>query len=90
MNSEEELASARRRVDLFRNRYAGNDDSYYPIRLAIEWQKIFESSPPNIDRARELVAIAKEKKHELDIAGFTFCNHMESTLRQMVRDSLIQ
>jgi hypothetical protein len=82
VNIEEELASARQKVDFFRSRYVGKDDSYDPIRMAIEWQKVFESSRPSIDQVRKLVAIAKEKKNVFDINYFTFCNHMESTLKQ--------
>lgn len=90
MNFKEELISARQRVDLYRSRYAGKDDSFDPIHIAIEWQKLFESSQPNIDYARKLVAIAVGKKNNFDLSFFTFCNHMENTLQQMIRDSLIQ
>lgn len=82
--------SARQRVDLYRSRYAGKDDSYEPIRIAIGWQKLFESSMPNISDARKIVAVAIENKNKFDINFFTFCNHMESTLNQMIKDSLIQ
>jgi hypothetical protein len=90
MNFKEELISARQRVEIYRSRYAGKDDSYDPIHIAIEWQKLFESSQPNVDDARKLVAVAIESQNKFDISFFTFCNHMEKILKQMVKDSLIQ
>lgn len=90
MNFNEELISARKRVDHYRTRFVGKDDSYCPIHIAIEWQRLFESSQPTIDQVRKLVAIAVENKNKFEISFFTFCNHMENVLHEMTKDSLIQ
>ena len=85
-----ELATARRRVDIFRSRYAGKNDLYLPIHFALQWQAIFESPESDINAARELVTLANEKKDLFDIAFFTFCNDMEATLKTMMREPFVR
>lgn len=89
MNYEEELRFARGTVARFRRKYKGKDDSFDPIHIAIEWQKVFEGSEPNLDLARKVVALALEKKNIYDVSFWAFCGHLEKTLHEMIEDSLI-
>lgn len=89
MNYEAESRYARETVATFRIRFKGRDDSFDPIHFAIEWQKVFEGSEPNLDLARRVVPLALEKKNSYDICFHGFCIHMEKVLHEMIEDSLI-
>lgn len=87
MNLEEERTKAHQMVSLFRKGYRGKDDSYFPIRIALQWQRVLGSSQLNIDDIREVVRLANEKKHLFDVTYFGLCNDMEKTFREIVKES---
>lgn len=89
MDYEEELRYARRTVVSFRAQYKGKDDSFEPIHIAIEWQKVFEGPEPNLDLARKVVDDTGEIKNRYGMSFSLFCGYLEKTLHDMIEDSLI-
>lgn len=83
MDLASERGLAQVRIEMYRMRFAGMNETFVPIRLATRW---FEAVMKDEIDERELAEIrdeAMKDQNRFDVSFFTFCNHMDSAVRDL-------
>ncbi len=86
---DQERIQARQRVELYRKRFVGESDSFFPIYIALKWQRILDADELDVDGLRGLIDKAHARQDAYKVAYFCFCNHMVAAFRQLVRDQIL-
>jgi hypothetical protein len=88
VNIDDERKTAKQRVDLFRSRFRESGEQFFPLQIALRWEQAVCAEPIDFDSMKEILDSAKIRQNEFDIVFFTFCNDMQSIIRQLWRASL--
>ena len=82
MEVVDECEKARQRIDVYRTRYREFGEGYFPLQIAVQWERALIADPIDARVLASVVANATARREDFDVAFFTFCNHMEGIINQ--------